>query len=232
MALLVALASHEFAENTLSDALDDGARKWVLRGGYACVLVAWLALLTQIKILSLIAALDWQGGRNGRAGHAPPEESPARIEPTDEPSAWSIVVYEFEHDGGKRRRYYVVVALLIVGLWIIAAAYGGYVASPLGIVFASTILFGQIRANKKQDIVILLITGLVGIVAMDVVTHWDPAAEAFIQAGRAVKEETDSGSRMLYDPVAWYPAIVVSFLISSFVNWTTFGDRSKSRTGG
>lgn len=227
VALIVASGTHVIAGRGLSSAWNFGARREVAFFGYASAVVAIVGLLTQLKVLTLLQHLDWSASKD--------QDTPAagvEVTQVSEKSGgagtggteWNKVLNEFETNARKRRAYYVLVSLLIAGFWVIAASYGGYVSAPFGIVFLSTVQFGQIRANRRQDIIILLVVGIAGIAAMDGVTHWSETARLFVQVNENVASTTEAklGPLVSYNPRDWYPAILVSLLVSSFVNWSTF----------
>ena len=105
---------------------------------------------------------------------------------------------------------YAVVALELLALWILATSTGGYIQSPLGLVFTSAVLFGQIRGNKRQDIYILFWTALIGASSSDLIVHRGWLPKLF-----------PSAHEISIAPWTWYIAIASTMAVSTVVNLAT-----------
>ena len=105
------------------------------------------------------------------------------------------------------RAYYAVVSVELASLWILATSTGGYVNTPLGLMFTSAVLFGQIRGNKRQDMFILFAMALLGAALSDLVVHRKWLGDYFAPSG-AIKIAAWT----------WYVAILSSTSISTVIN--------------
>lgn len=106
--------------------------------------------------------------------------------------------------------YYLVVASMVLGFWILTTSTGGYIKSPLGLIFTSVVLFGQIRADTRPDMLLLFGVGIAGCASSDLIVHHGWFSNLFTPT-----------NDLKVDPVSWYFAVVLSLFVSTAVNLAT-----------
>jgi hypothetical protein len=194
---LLAVAAVWFANTrTLSPALHRAHRLWVFYAGVGLIGGSAVALAVMTRTIQRFG--HWISDQNKREG---------------DQTAYSMTEAEIADALDDRRRaqlYYFVVTAQLFGVWVVATSTGGYIESPVGIVFTSSVLFGQIRANRRMDIYILLATALVGTIASDVIVHHGLLKDLF-----APTREVELA------PASWYWTIAGTVFVSTWINLTT-----------
>ncbi len=212
VAVLVALYTWWSVQGEARAALNYKSRDLPLQWGFFLSFVGiflLLSLLDAWRIVGKLVGGDTDGKKSGASIKARWDEATSLL-----------------NEYGTRRAvlYYFSVTVLLIGLWFISAALGGYVSSPIGLLFFATIQFGQIRAAKRQDILILFAAGVIGIAAMDWVVRSEVLADYFsrVALDDSAHEYDPGASPIAFGVVRWYPLILLSLALSTIINLTGF----------